>query len=357
MISILTSLACAGLVFFAHVAWAGEKLAYAIVYKGSNYAAVKTEILSVDPETDEKQFVFSDEKTSIVLVQNLYVFHFPVMGGGKLFAHAAERGRSVPFPGNASLYELYTDGSNLYRRICPVMGAESIADIFVNFTGTRIGYTNRLNRKQYIFVHDVVKGTLLSQIDITSKFLDCFASSIGWIPRSERLYFTLETGDDHVTSKESYARVGTYIMDERGQHFKKLPALPAAKGFFSPETARLIGVLPTDEYVFETMQFTKRPSREQAQYHYAVSKVKSDFLDINDIGFSPATTLYAGIRVNYQLSPSGKYLSAAKLPISSTAVSSDVWLKNLHSGKETNILSLPTDGRRGPFLGLVGWLD
>jgi len=357
MISILISLVCAGLVLLTQVAWAGEKLVYAVVYKGVNYAAVKTEILSVDLETAEKQLVFSDEKTSIVLVQNLYAFHFPVVGGGKLFAHAAERGRSVPFPGNASLYELSADGSNLFRRICPILGVESIGNIFVNSTGTRIGYTNRLNRKQYIFLHDVVTGTLLSQVDITDKFLDCYASSIGWVPRSKRLYFSLETGDDHVTSKASYARVGTYFMDERSQHLKKLPALPAAKGFFSPETARMIGVLPTGEYVFETMQFTKRPSRGYNKYHFALLIVKRDFSDTKDISFSPATTLYSGIRVSYQLSPSGKHVSAASLPVSSSAVSSDVWLKDLHTGKERNILSLPTEGLQGPFLGLVGWLD
>jgi len=357
MISILGSLVCAGLVLFAQAAWAGEKLVYAVVYKGSSYAAAKTEILSVDPETAEKQLLFSDEKTSIVLLQNLYVFHFPVVGGGKLFAHASERGKSVPFPGNASFYELSVDGSNLFRRICPVLGAESMGDIFANSTGTRIGHINRLNRKQYIFVHDVVTGTLLSQVDITDKFLDCYASSIGWIPRRERLYFSLETGDVHVTSKESYARVGTYFMDEGGRHLKRLPALPAEKGFFSPEASRLIGVLPTGEYVFETMQFKKRSSREQSQYHFTVLKVKKDFSDTNDISFSPTTNLYSGIRVTYQISPSGKYLSAASLPISSSAVSCDAWLKNLHTGKETNILSLPTDGLQGPFLGLVGWLD
>ncbi len=357
MISILGSLVCAGLVLFGQVAWAGETLVYAVVYKGSSYAAAKTEIFSVDPETAEKQRVFSDEKTSIVLLQSLYVFHFPVVGGGKLFAHAAERGKSVPFPGNASLYELSTNGSNSFRRICPVSGDESIGDIFVNATGMRIGHINRLNRKQYIFVHDVGTGTFLSQVDVTHKFLDCYASSIGWIPRSEMLYFSLETGDVHVTSKASYARVGTYLMDERGQHLERLPGVPAAKGFFPPETSRLIGVLPTGEYVFETMQFTKRPSREQNPHHLAVLKVKRDFSDTEDISFSPATNLYSGIRVCYRISPSGKYVSAARLPISSSAVSCDAWLKNLHTGKETHILSLPTDGLQGPFLGLVGWLD
>lgn len=91
MMSLLVSLACAGLVLFAQGAWAAEKLVYAVAHKGSGYTVVKTEILSVDPETAEKRLIFSDNTTSIVVIQNPYVFHFPVVGGDKLFAHAAER--------------------------------------------------------------------------------------------------------------------------------------------------------------------------------------------------------------------------------------------------------------------------
>jgi hypothetical protein len=355
VISVLVSMACAVLVLPARGAWADEKLFYAVVYKGSNYTAIKTEIFSLDPETAEKRVVFSDETTSVFLIQNLYVFHFPVVGGGKLFAHAAERGQFITFPGNGSLYELSIDGSNLVRRICPVLGAESLGDIFVNSTGTRIGYLNRINKKQYVFIHDVVTGRLLSQVDITNKFLDCYASSIGWVPRKERLFFSLETGDVHVTSKASYARIGTYFLDVHGRHLKKLPTLPAAKGFFPPEETRLIGVLPSGDYIFETLQRTKRPSREKNQGHFTLLKVKKDFSNIRDIGFSPATELYSGIRVTYQLSPSGKYLTAARLPITSSATSWDIWLKNLDTRRERKILSLPTEGLLGPFLGLVGW--
>jgi hypothetical protein len=351
VISILVSLACACLIAFTHAAWGGERLVYAIVYKGSDYAAIKTEIFSVDPETSDKRPVFSDEKTSIVLLQNLYVFHFPVAGREKLFAHATERGKSVSFPGNDSLYELFTDGSNHFRKICPVLGAESLGDIFMNSTGTRIGYINRMKRKEYLFIHDTVTGRLLYQVDITDKFLDCYAASIGWIPRSGSLYFSLQTGDDHVTSKSSYAKVGSYFMDERGRHLERLPALPAAKGFFPAEETRIIGVLPTGECIFETMESTKRPSP-----HIAVWKVTRDFSDSEDISFGPAAGLYSGIRVIYKLSSSGEYLSAARLPISSSAVSWDIWLKNLHTRKERNILSFPAGGLQGPFLGLVGWL-
>lgn len=357
MISKLARLIFVGLILYAQGAWAGEKLVYAISYKGSDYTAVKTEILTIDPETGEKHVIFSDEKASIVLVEMLYVFHFPVVGGGKLFAHAAERGKAVPYPGNASLYELSTDSSNNFRRICPILGVESVGDIFVNSAGTRIGYINRMNQKQHIFIHDVATGTLLSQVDITDKFLDCYASSIGWVPRSEMLYFSLEIGDYDLTSEESYALVGTYLMEENGQYLKKLSAIPAAEGFSPPQTARMIGVLPTGGFVFETIQSPQPSADESSRCRFAVSKVEEDFSRADNIGFSPASGLCQGTRVAYQLSPSGKYLSAARVPDASPATSANILLKDIAANSEKTILSISTQGPQGPFLGLVGWLD
>ena len=172
MMRLLVNLTCAALVLFAQAVWGAEKLVYSVGYKNSGYGytVVKTEIFSVDPETGERQIIFSDDMTPIAVIQIPFVFHFPVVGGDKLFAHASERDKSRPFPGNGSLYELSIDGSNRVRRICSVIGTESLGDIFVNSAGTRIGYINRMNRKQYVFLHDVVTGTLLSQVDVTSNF-------------------------------------------------------------------------------------------------------------------------------------------------------------------------------------------
>jgi len=355
--SLLTGLICTALVLFAQGSWAAEKPAYAIVYKGSGYKAVKTEIFTIDLETAEKRVIFSDETTSIVIIQNLYVFHFPVTGGGRLFAHCAERGKMVPFPGNGYLYELSIDGSNRFRRICPVRGEESLGEIFVDSTGAKIGYLNRLNRKQYVFLHDVISGRLLSQIDLTDTLLDCYVSSIGWIPRCEKLYFSLETGDDHVTSEASYGRVGTYLMDRDGQQVKKLPALSVAKGFSPQSRSRMIGVLPTGQYLFEIMWISRQTSREQKDGSFALLKVKKDFTEIEDIRFNRSAESYSGLPICYRLSPSGKFISAARLPVSFSVASWNIWLKDLKTGKERKVLSLPTKGGQGPFLGLVGWLN
>ena len=352
MIPILLMLLGVLLMPSAHGAIAGENLTYAVAYKGPDYSAVKTNIFSVDPQTAAKRLVFSDEKTSVVLRQKLYGFHFPVVGGRKLFGHATVRGKTAPFPGNGSLYELSTDNSNRFRRICPIKGTQSPGEIFVNAAETRIGYLNRMNTSVFIFVHDIATGTLLHQVDVSELFAGCYAASIGWLPHSEKLYFSLETGDDHLTSKSSHARVGTYVLDPSAGNLKKLPAVPAATGSLSPESARLLGVLPTGQYLFEIMRHAKGPLP-----HIALAKVKSDFSKTEDVSFSQASGLYSGIRVTYRLSPSGAYVSAARLPISASAVSADIWLKNLHTFKESSLLSFPTKGLQGPFLGLVGWLN
>jgi len=357
MISLLLSLLCAAVLAIYQQAWAGEKLLYAVIYKGSGYTAVKTDIFSLDVETGEKSPVFSDQKTPIVLKQHLYVFHFPVVGGRKLFAHAIDRGGQAPFPGNGSLYEIFTDGSNRFQKIAPVSGVESLGDIFVNSTGTRIGYINRINRKQYIFIHDVATGDRLHRADITDKFLDCYAASIGWLPGSEKLFFSLQTGDDHVTSKASYAKVGTYIMNESGSHLTKFAKLPLPEEFLPAEMERMIGILPTGEYVFETTVRKKHVSQKQNQFDFVLAKFEKNSQEFGDLSFRQATQLYRGVTVIYRLSPSGKYLSAAALPILSSALSWDIWLKYVQTGEERNILSIPTEGLNGPFLGLIGWLD
>lgn len=336
---------------------AGEKLVYSIVHKGSDYTAAKTEIFAVDPETREERLVFSDEATSIVLTQSLYVFHFPVAAGGKLFARAAGRRGALPAPAESGLYELAADGSDAVRRIGPLMGDGSAGDLFLNASGTRIGYVSGMDRRQFIFLHDVATGALLHKIDVTETFLDCYATSIGWVPGRERLYFSLDTGDADLTSEESYGRVGTYLMDEDGRHLEKLAALPLAGGSPPLLAARAIGALPSGEYLFETMQPASGEESERHPFRFSLRRVRADLGEGTDMSFSPAATLYTGIQVAYSLSPSGRYVAAASLPVSDRADSCAVWLKDLDRGEERIVVAIPTTGLEGPFLGLAGWFE
>ncbi len=167
--------------------------------------------------------------------------------------------------------------------------------------------------------------------------------SIGWVSESQRLYFSLETGDVHITSDESYGLVGTYLVDDNGQNETKLSSLLPETGSSPSQMARMLGVLLDGEFIFETYQPGRYSPKGGTRGHYTLSKVKQDFSNKIGISFSQAATVYQGVQVCYQLSPSGSYLAAAQLPIRFSAVSCDVWLKDLDSGTEKEILSIVPD--------------
>jgi hypothetical protein len=341
----------------ASPARAGEKLVYAVVHKGTDYSAAKTDVVSIDPESGEKRTVFSDEGSPIVLLQRLYVFHFPVAGGSRLFAHAAARGGALPFPGNGALYELSADGSGSFRRIAPVVGEESLGEIFADSAGARVGYVNRLEGRRYVIVHDTDTGTLLRRIDVTDLFLDCYPSGMGWSDGGRTIFFSLDTGDADLASEESVERAGVYLMDAKDDRVTKLKPVPPREGYLPPLAQRAIGALPAGRYAIETMQSPKRPRAEGGGSFFAVVVLDPETGPVGDVSFSPDCGLYSGVRVEYRLSPSGRYLAAAPLPISSSSSSCDVYLKDLRGGAEKNLLSIPGDGLKGPFLGLVGWIE
>ena len=153
-----------------------------------------------------------------------------------------------------------------------------------------------------------------------------------------------------MTSDASYGRVGSYLMDEDGGRLTRLPA-PLA-------TSRLLGVTPAGEYVFEAARpRAASPTPAQNESGLTLLKTAKDFSTATDLGFRQAKGLDAGIRLSYLLSPSGRYVVAARLPVPSSAPPSGIWLKDIKTGEEKNILPLSNPGFAGPFVGLVGWLD
>jgi len=175
----------------------------------------------------------------------------------RIFAHAVEKSLNPGrwYASKASIYELSRDGSNNFRKIFDVEGEQTLSEIFVNPLGTKIGYINYLNQKTFIFIHDTEAGKLLHRIDVSKIFLDCFASGIGWLPDGNRLFFTLDTGDVHVTSEESYKKVGTYFIKEDGSDLFRLPqalfSFPEKKGFGThSSTPQFVGGLADGTYIF-----------------------------------------------------------------------------------------------------------
>jgi hypothetical protein len=150
--------------------------------------------------------------------------------------------------------------------------------------------------------------------------------------------------------------VGTYVMDENGEHIKKISSPPAREGYWPPESARMIAALPSGEYLLETVQHEKRTKAGPDRTRATVVRFNPGSGATQDVGFTDSD-LYAGARVDYEASSSGRYLAAAKLPVSASATSMTVWVKDIQAGKERKLLTIPTKGMQGPFVGLVGWID
>jgi hypothetical protein len=210
-----------------------------------------------------------------------------------------------------------------------------------------------MKRRRYVFVHDTATGKLIHQIDVTDNFLDSSVSSIGWIPGRNELYVSLEATNAGLTSAEPQPHSGTFFMETASGRFARIPTM---EGLLPPGQARMIGVLPDGRYILETMQFESLPSSGQGLHRVRLMSVSNDFSALQEISFTPESSFYAGVRVRYQLSPSGRYLSAASLPVSADADACDIWLKDLKTGDETKLLSYPSDGLNGPFALPVGWL-
>ena len=359
---ILSALIVLSLMVFACGSSSGEKLVYQLVHKRNAYkndnGVSKTEFFSIDVKSQEKELVFTDEGSPIAVQRIIWGWNLPVMGGNKIFATAAERNADGrPNESTAALYELSTDGSNSFRKVAPKTKRDKFDDIFVNAEGTRVGHRNNQGRSQYLLVHDLKSGELLQEICIDSIFYDCFPAGIGWMPGEDRVFFSLETGDVHVTSDESYGKVGTYIMDIYDESVVRLDTIPGREGYSYPELVRMIGVLPSGENLFSFMQRPINRSLDGvARLIYIVEGLGTDSMAFRDVSFGSEPGLPASPAVSYLISPSGQYLAASNPLKSGADTLKNVWLKNLHSGEDILFYSQPSKGYDGPFLRLVGWL-
>lgn len=185
----------------------------------------KTEIWAVDVQTGNRRVVFSDEGLDWILLPA-----YPgggerqtmVAAGGKVFARGLPRkiyqGGWPTFP--AVLYELKLDGSNQGRKIFDIEGnlesGSNFRNLFADPSGARVGYLTYENGKPYLHLRETTRGTLLRRVDLSRTTLDCLITNIGFVPDGQRVFFTLDTGDDDATSKASYARVGSYVMKTDG---------------------------------------------------------------------------------------------------------------------------------------------
>lgn len=364
MQKVLFSILC--LILFSPDLWAGEKLLYAIRYESlQRYPdIVNTKIFSLDPERSESRLIFSDEKAGVMLLPRRGMPGHPgevlVSSENKIFAHAVEK-RLNPgrwYPSKASIYELSWDGSNNFRRIFDVEGEQSLLEMFVNSTGTKIGYINYLKQKTFIFIHETEAGKLLHKIDVSKIFLDCFASGIGWLPDGNRLFFTLDTGDVHMTSKESYKKVGTYFIKEDGLDLLRLPqalfAFPEKKGFCAhSSTSQFVGGLPDGTYIIREFKFRKDyRGTEASSLIYLVNPITKSKKEI-------PLRVREGLNW-FKVSHTGKYIAfTEKIPSKEGRYewAENLWVKDLPQGEDNKVFTFDNMPFKGHYLGLIGWIE
>jgi hypothetical protein len=360
---ILLSILCS--IIFASNLWAAERLLYAIRHESlQRYPdIVNTKIYSLDPDGKESRLIFTDENAPIKLLAKRGMPGHPgevlVSGKTKIFAHAVEK-RLNPgrwYASKASVYELSADGSNGFRKVFDVLGDQSLAEIFVNPDGIRIGYLNYLGQKEFIFIHETRTGKLLHKIDVSPVFLDCFASNIGWLPDGDRLFFSLDTGDVHTTSEESYKKMGAYIIKGDGTGLVKLPEnlilCPQKEGFQRAiDTApQFIGGLPDGVLIFRDFR-SRKGQRGILSFIYEVNPMTKSQKEI------PLKTSQ-GLRW-FKVSPTGKYIAFTE-KISSKEGRYEwvehLWVKDLSVGEEKRLFTLDNRPFKGCHLGVFGWME
>jgi hypothetical protein len=320
---------------------ASERLVYAVASKGQAFVAEKTEIFSVDLDTGQRTLLFSDEHTSIRLIEQLYVFHWPLFAGGRLFAHAIERGRVPAFPGNAALYELKADGSNLSRKIADIVSDESVGDLFAKPDGRLVGYFAQRGRQRLFVEVDTDTGQEVHRIDLTRTMRDCLVASAGWL-HGEEVFFTIEAVDLDAVSPGSEEQVGTYFMDEDGGNLHRVREIPGA-----PDVARrMLGVAADGAYLYEDAGIGGGTS---------VTKIDPTTGKKTSVGFHAAAVSRSNIRLAYCLSPSGDEVAATKVTSGMDRLPWVIWVRSFSRDSEKPAVSIPTAGMAGPFVGIVGW--
>jgi hypothetical protein len=367
-----------GIAFLCPAARAGEWVAYSVTTEQPGPTRMKTEIFALEPTTGRQRFLYSDAGADFRLLPGSSVDGRILAAGSRLFAQVTSLAPNAMGQltnqggaGQKAIYELSTDGSNHVRKLFDLeRGAEgsNFRNLFADSSGSKIGNTNRVGPKTYLFIHDTATGNLVQKTDIRYGTVERLGwrfgglENIGWMPDKKRIYFAIEMGGDFEgglwTSPNS--PVGTYVMNEDGeppQRFAPEAALHPKIAGLQPrddEPAFLIGVLPNGQYLFCDLQDAPAPSHG-GTYLYALDLTK------NTQRIFPLQ-VDAAWR-SFHLSPSGRqvffvawHLGQQPKPAASSVP--EVWILDLESGKQSK-LSFTTPnatGSRQPSIGLIGWL-
>jgi len=266
--------------------------------------------------------------------------------------------------GRTAVYELSTDGSGKARTVFDI---ESHGNLFVSPSGEKIGYFVDATAEACL-IRETATGKLLRKIEIQSQTIYGGVREVGWMPDSERIFFSLDVAGDEDDAywNNPSSPIGTYVMrddatvptrlaPEAELHFKA-PGLEADTN----AGASLIGVLPDGRYLLSDAQ--SGPAHPGAMvgilYALDLAKKTQQMFPLQVEG-SPGS---------YHLSQSGnrlalestreKYEKQPNLTVTSTVT---LWVVGLESGKQLKLVSFAIPDRsrdfKGPWINLIGWLE
>ncbi len=170
------------------------------------------------------------------------------------------------------------------------------------------------------------------------------------MPDWVRLFFTLDTGDEHVTSEESYQRVGTYLMKEDGTEVTRLPeawfSFPSRPGFSGGITPQCLGATLERTLIIRDVRHKRGDGRGVCSFLYLVNPETGSRKEI-------PMELVEGLKC-FKVSHGGTKIAFIEDPYKDDII--HIWVKDLKSGKEDKVFSFPVKASKGYYLSLVGWI-
>jgi len=273
----------------------------------------RTEIYEIDPGQTTGRLVFTDAGSGLLLLPirpSGVRDQVMTAAGRRIFARGVEK-REYPggwYERPAGIYELASDCSNEYRKLFDLRGEQRLDRLIVDPAGRKIGNTNQIGVKTYLFLHDGDSGALLRTIDLSGLLRDGFVRNMGWTRDGTKLFLSIEAGDVHVTSYESYVQVGSCLMDETGSAWQRIPEMllkpDDLDGFRQDQQlpAVLIDAIPAKHYLARILAWNTRQSGvEPGVFLFAVAPPSST---PRLYRLSETTGLYW-----FRPSPSGRFLA------------------------------------------------
>lgn len=363
------------LAFIAPTASAGDSVVYSVTTREPNFSLPisKTEIFAMDLETGKARLVFSDDANAgFLLLPGGDVKGGIVVAGGRIFSEGIELVHNAAggyaFGGAQAVYELSTDDSGKKRKIFGIDPEDSnFRNLFVNPTASRIGNTDYIAGKYYLFIRETATGKLVRKTELTSDSAKRsgwgFGSSveeIGWMPDDKQIFFTIElTGDsDEAVWTTPNSPVGTYVMNEDAATAARLApefALhPKVAGQqpLGEKPANIIGVLPDGRYLAWDLLM---PGREGARLRlYSLDLATREYKlfpmsaggHLGSFHLSGSKLMWISTQKQYEKQPRFTWTTTKEL-----------WSLNLGSGDQRKLLSFTTKDDGPPWINLIGWFQ